>query len=482
MTKRFWIALTCLLGMTTSPRADLLWGANGHPFSAYPGIPVERQLDYLEDLGMKSYRVNFSDVGKASELATLVKEAKARGLTILPALTPFGRASLDKESPEELYRKSREFAVQLASEFKDDIPVWELGNEMENYAIIKPCEKRDDGTQYPCEWGPASGDGVLDYYGPRWVKVSAVLKGMSDGLISVDPKLRKAIGTAGWGHVGAFERMQKDGILWDISVWHTYGEDPKWAFDILARYGHPIWVTEFNNPYGSQRGEEEQAIGLERMMSRLRELQGTYDIEAAHVYELLDETYWDPSYEAFMGLVHLKAADGGGWRTGEPKPAYFRVRDIIRGPRSLPRPERSCELAASGVGETLAARKVAYSYCLVLGRDPDESGRANWTVALDRDETDVPNMVLSMLFSDEFTSRYRTFGLTDSAYVSFLYLLLLDREADPGGLASYVRQLDAGVSRGSVAYGMTTSGEFRNKHPVLFEIKGAEGTASTSPG
>ena len=128
-----------------------------------------------------------------------------------------------------------------------EVRVWELGNELENYAIIRPCEMRMDGTKYPCEWGPAEGSGPLHYYGPRWEKVSAALKGMSDGMIAVDPTIRKAMGTAGWGHTGAFELMQRDGIQWDISVWHLYGDDPEWAFKVLKGYGHPIWVTEFNN-------------------------------------------------------------------------------------------------------------------------------------------------------------------------------------------------------------------------------------------
>src|SRR5262249_32115031 len=115
---------------------------------------------------------------------------------VLPVITP---GNLDERTPQELYKHAFDLAVALTSRFKNDVRVWELGNEMENYAIIKPCEKRDDGTQYPCEWGPASGRDTLDYYGPRWAKVSAVLKGLSDGVISVDPTIRKAMGTAGWG-------------------------------------------------------------------------------------------------------------------------------------------------------------------------------------------------------------------------------------------------------------------------------------------
>ncbi len=41
-----------------------------------------------EDLGMKSYRVNISDAVRVEDLAVLPKEGKARGISILPVITP----------------------------------------------------------------------------------------------------------------------------------------------------------------------------------------------------------------------------------------------------------------------------------------------------------------------------------------------------------------------------------------------------------
>lgn len=463
MFTRLAIGVVCFLTTAVSASADILWGVNGHPFTAYPGIGIAQQLDFLKDLGMKSYRVNIPDAARAPDLALLVKEGKARGIDILPVLTP-GNVDLDKDSTEQLYDKAHALAVALGTQFKDDIRVWELGNEMENYAIIQPCEKNDDGSQYPCEWGPAGGVSSQEYYGPRWAKVSAVLKGLSDGMIEVDPGIRKAIGTAGWGHVGAFERMQQDGIKWDISVWHIYGQDPEWAFKELARYGRPIWVTEFNNPLGSQRGEEQQADGLKQAMIRLRELQADYDVEAAHIYELLDETYWAPSFEAHMGLVRLNATGDGGWAIGEPKPAYGAVRGIIRGERPVPSPERDCDIAESRPSDPPSVRRAHFAFCLVLGRKADAKAIERWTEALENGGSNVTAMMLTLMRSDEFSRRYTTFGLTDRAYISFLYLLLLGRSADPDGLDGYASHLaDGTMTREHVALGMILSGEFQTK-------------------
>ncbi len=321
----------CLCGAVAAAQAEekaFIWGANGHPFSAYPGIKYEQQLDIVRDLGLTSYRVNISHKQQIPALVELVNKAKARNIEILPILTP--SLELDKEEPDRLQQAARNFAVTVISSLKGRVRVWELGNELENHAIIQPCEIKDDGRQYNCSWGPAGGVGELDYYGPRWKKVSAVLRGLSEGAKEADPSAQRAMGTAGWGHTGAFQRMKNDGVEWDISVWHMYGEDPEWAFKILAALGKPIWVTEMNQPRGSARGENAQAEGLQRWMARLLELSGRYNVRAAHIYELLDETYWAPSDEAQMGLVLLEKDGAHGWRVGAPKLAYQTVKSFVQ--------------------------------------------------------------------------------------------------------------------------------------------------------
>lgn len=440
-----------------------MWGVNGHPFTAYPGIGFARQLDYLKDLGIQSYRVNIGGISDIEKLEVLVKEGKSRGIAILPVITP--GMDLDKNDVSDLYDKSHKLAKTLGSYFKDDIRVWELGNEMENYAIIKACEKRDDGTEYPCDWGPAGGLGALDYYGPRWAKVSAVLKGLSDGMIAADPTIRKAMGTAGWGHTGAFERMQKDGIAWDITVWHMYGEDPEWAFEKLAVYDRPIWVTEFNNPYGSQRSEQQQADGLKESMVRLEQLQQKYKIEAAHIYELLDEPYWAPDFEAFMGLVRVTGNANAGWKAGEPKPAYDMVRTRIRGQRPTELPQRDCDMEAIRTIEPVPVRQASFGFCLMLGRDGTSDEVEQWAGDIGSGKASYVDMLSSLLRSDEFGERYGSFGMSDRAYVNFLYVLLVGRAADNDGLDSYARQLrDGTLARDYVALGMFTSSEFSTRY------------------
>jgi len=83
------VFLVLLVKLMSSPaQADLIWGVNGHPFTAYPGIAFDQQLDFVKDLGMTSYRVNISSITQTSRLGRLIEFAKPRGIDILPVLTP----------------------------------------------------------------------------------------------------------------------------------------------------------------------------------------------------------------------------------------------------------------------------------------------------------------------------------------------------------------------------------------------------------
>jgi hypothetical protein len=297
--------------------------------------------------------------------------------------------------------------------------------------------------------------------------VSAVLKGLSDGTTEVDPAIRKAIGTAGWGHLGAFARMEQDGIRWDISVWHMYGSDPEWAFKTLAGFKRPIWVTEFNHPGGGQRSPAAQADGLVRAMTRLRQLQDAYNVEAAHVYELMDETYWAPSLEASMGLVALVKDAKGAWTAGERKPAFAAVKRMIAGPAATAGPA-DCHLNPHNRLSSPAGMMVSYSYCLVLGRPVDGHGFEDRRRALEGD-AQVGAVLAALLHSEELGARHRVSAMSDTDYVRWLYRLLLGREPDGAGLASYTSALAAGaIRRADVLASLVGSAELRTRHPLLF--------------
>ncbi|HEX5661438.1 MAG TPA: RICIN domain-containing protein, partial [Polyangiales bacterium] len=90
---------------------------------------------------------------------------------------------------------------------------------------------------------------------------------------------------------------------------------------------------------GSQSGEQQQADGLLSKIAYLRRVASQYNITAAHIYELMDETYWAPHFEAYMGLVHLVKNASGAWTAGTLKPAYNAVKSVlVAAPPATPPP------------------------------------------------------------------------------------------------------------------------------------------------
>ncbi|MEM5517923.1 hypothetical protein WNY37_13275 [Henriciella sp. AS95] len=304
------------------PTDDLIWGVNGHPFRAYPDISFETQIRLVRELGMTHYRIGWD----FDQLATLKPIADRYGVTLLPIIHPDG--PLDDKTPQQLYDDSFERARWLTRRYRGQFPVWELGNELESHAIIQPCEMRDDGTQYPCEWGPAGGVEPEDYYGPRWDQVSFALRGLLDGAKAGDPHARRAIGTAGWGHLGAFERWKSDGLDWEITVWHDYETVRESYLEVLASFGKPIWITEFNAGGGGFETEEDNARMLTERIAFYRSMREKYRVEAAFIYELLDEPYWD-DFEGKMGLYRLHKNDKDRWYVGDLKPAGEAVKAAL---------------------------------------------------------------------------------------------------------------------------------------------------------
>lgn len=462
--------------VATANAADLQWGVNGHPLNAYPGISYEKQIELVANLGAKSYRVDVSDRKQAEAFDTLLAVAKKHGIEILPVLTP--AIDLAAVSAEDAYRAAYDFAQFYVYRFKADIRTWELGNELESFALLKPCEMRDDGSQYPCEWGLAGGVGPLEYFGPRWRKVSAVLKGMSDATVAVDPTVRKAMGTAGWGHVGAFERMKQDGIAWDISVWHAYGKDMQWGLERVSVFGKPIWVTEFNHPNGSQKGTVAQARGLAELIAELRALRAKFRIEAAHIYELIDETYWAPDYEAFMGLVYLNRRADKTWVVDGEKPAYCMAKKLFR-EHSSPvvstavKVARRCDVCLHDIRHATPAQLVAYAYCLARDSEPDASGLNAWTADIVAGKATVSQM-LTVMVEARLQELERDNGpVENGALIRFIYSELLGREPDGQGYNDYLAALDQQkIKRSDFVASILRSDEFSNRHGALTRMSG----------
>ncbi|MCB1030291.1 MAG: DUF4214 domain-containing protein [Acidimicrobiales bacterium] len=104
--------------------------------------------------------------------------------------------------------------------------------------------------------------------------------------------------------------------------------------------------------------------------------------------------------------------------------------------------------------EMARSHLVSEAFLNYLSRLPDSGGLSYWTEKLKTIK--LPNFQAQILGSSEV---YNNAGGTNSAYVSALYPLVLDRSVDSGGLTYWASRLDKGMSRTSLAMSLLTSRE-----------------------
>ena len=95
-------------------------------------------------------------------------------------------------------------------------------------------------------------------------------------------------------------------------------------------------------------------------------------------------------------------------------------------------------------------------YTVVLNRQPDEAGKADWVEQLLSGRTDGASLGNGFINSPEFVGR----NLYDSQYLTVLYQAFLDRDPDVGGMASWLKNLALGATRQDLLNGFAASSEF----------------------
>ncbi len=110
----------------------------------------------------------------------------------------------------------------------------------------------------------------------------------------------------------------------------------------------------------------------------------------------------------------------------------------------------------ASASEDGASAYVTDLYLYVLDRAPDEQGLNTWTSALESGDTTGAAVAYGFIFGDECLGR----GLDDRAFVEVLYRALLGRQADEAGLSEWVNELASGMSREELFAGFVNSQEF----------------------
>lgn len=250
----------------TSASNGLFYGINGHMAygtGIYHTMSPAAQLAILQDLGVTNYRCDIAGGGMATTLADALQGPFANsGVSILPVLNPLS-AQWDPHSTEAAaYSLGYDMAVRCTKPLKGLVKYIECGNELD-----VPLKIGGDGSS-SADWNPAC-----------WPSFRGVLRGMVDGVRSVDPSIQCGVNV---GIPMAYRALQMlwngispDGsaqgvsgaasLRWDFTTYHWYessgdiqcGGRYHACVDVLQvlkdSFNVPIWLTEWAGPVRTTR-------------------------------------------------------------------------------------------------------------------------------------------------------------------------------------------------------------------------------------
>ncbi len=160
---------------------------------------------------------------------------------------------------------------------------------------------------------------------------------------------------------------------------------------------------------------------------------------------------------AGTATLSVTAVDGANNTTTET------ITITITAPEQQPEPEPesevgSRELTGAYAGMSGIEGTVSRLYMAVFNRQPDAGGHAYW---VDRANNDLTSRDMARYFinSPEFIDTYNT--LDNGEFVDLLYLDVMDRAGDSGGVRFWNEQLDSGMDRSLVVLQFSESPEFK---------------------
>lgn len=232
------------------------YGINGH--YDYPYRP-DQVVSYLQALGATTYRVGtINTPEQLTPTVNLAQAFQAANLTLF-VLVNYGLYKDGSLLPDETtaYNYVYEGAAAVAEALKPyGVTTYECGNELtRDSAII--LDSTNAGTK------------GVDFNNANWPIMRGVMRGMIDGIKSVQPDAQCGINFC-VADTGAsdllWDGLQPDGsggypkVRWDITTWHNYriygdifnvgtdGAGPGFNLPVYvqARYGKPFMITEWN--------------------------------------------------------------------------------------------------------------------------------------------------------------------------------------------------------------------------------------------
>ncbi|KVD16127.1 hypothetical protein WI80_00330 [Burkholderia ubonensis] len=309
--------------LTVAATAGMFYGMNGH--FDYPFTPA-RVISTLRDLGCTTYRVDCANTSNyLGPVVALARAFQPVGMTLFPCILCglYEANGVLYTSEQAAYDAAHANAAAIATALSPyGITMYECGNELtRDPAVI---------VSLTC-----AGNKTTDFRNNAWAVMRGAMRGMIDGVKSVQPTAKCGINFCAADIAAAdmlWDGFQPDGsgghptVRWDITTWHNYqsygdifniGTDGQSAgFNLpiycKARYGVPFMITEWNT--GPEQTETFRANYVTQQMGEFYASRKSAAIQSVIYYELCsgDTTYGittnslqpiQPTYNAFQSFV-----------------------------------------------------------------------------------------------------------------------------------------------------------------------------------
>jgi len=280
---------------TSLTTAGSFYGVNGH--FDYTYTPAQL-VAMLKNMGCTSYRVGCTDDPlQLNAVAKLAQAFQAAGLTLFVLVNQGVYDATGNLLPGEGAAYNRGFAVGMAvakALQPYGVTLYECGNEL----------TRQNATVMDFTY---AGTKASDFNNANWPVMRGVMRGMIDGVKSVQPSAKCGINfcVADVGAADAlWDGMQPDGsggypkVRWDVTTWHNYevygnifnigvdGAGP--GFDLptycKARYGVPFIISEWNT--GPEKTEDYRAAYISSTLASYYRSRKSHNIQSVMYYVL----------------------------------------------------------------------------------------------------------------------------------------------------------------------------------------------------
>ncbi|WP_124800686.1 glycosyl hydrolase [Paraburkholderia phosphatilytica] len=315
-------------GSTTA--SSLFYGINGHmawTSGIYDTMTAAQQVAILQDLGVTNYRADVADSGMAQVVANALNGAfKGSGISILPCINPMNWNQSSSESTSYAY--GYQLAQSIAQVLKGLVSYIECGNELDANGV--------EST--------GAGNSPADYNPAYWPAFRGVIRGMIDGVKSVDPTIKCGVNVGIPLDYTALQMLWNGQtpngtatptsgatpLQWDITMFHWYessGDIVRAGSQGLTNvlqilkdsFGMPIWLTEWG--YMTSDTAAQQTSYVTTTLNEYYSLRDTYNLQSVLMYELIDmpggDTYGlleadgvtkKPCYAAFKSFTAANKA------------------------------------------------------------------------------------------------------------------------------------------------------------------------------